>query len=44
MNKRSNEDLLKEYSDPSKCDYQHMNCYTLISRLDMGDLSALEIL
>ena len=44
MNKRSNEDLLKEYSDPSKCDYQHMNCYTLISRLDMGDLSALEVL
>lgn len=44
MNKRSNEELFKEYLDPNKCNYQRMNCDTLITRLGNGDLSALEIL
>lgn len=44
MNKRSNEELFKGYLDPNQCNYQHMNCYTLMNRLSNGDLSALEIL
>lgn len=44
MNERSNEDLFKEYSDPSKRNYQHMNCNTLMFRLSKGDLSALGLL
>lgn len=41
---RSNEDLYNIYLDPNESNFQHMNCRTLINRLNNGDMAALEVL
>ena len=41
---KSNKDVFEDYIDPSKRDFQNLNCHILINRLNNGDMSALEFL